>query len=52
MLYDPSSAYYSPATTALGPGTDGYEEQLQFYIDGQTETSDGSWVAGPSLYGF
>jgi len=34
-MYDPSGAYYSPATTTFGPGNDGFEAELQFYLDGE-----------------
>jgi hypothetical protein len=40
----PSAPQYGPGNfnPQLGPGTDGFEGELQFYIDGPTST----WIAG------
>lgn len=53
--YDPSAAagqagYYGQSGTAM-PGNDGYENELQFYIDGAPTVP--GWVqGGPGMYGY
>ncbi|KEZ39365.1 hypothetical protein SAPIO_CDS10063 [Scedosporium apiospermum] len=46
-MYDPTGAYYSPATTTLGPGNDGFEGELQFYIDGAQ-----AWPGSSALFDY
>lgn len=41
--FEPSGAYYSPVATALGPATDGFEDELQCFLDGVQ-----SWRGGAS----
>lgn len=53
--YDPNAAvtqagYYGQPGTAM-PGNDGYENELQFYIDGAPTVQ--GWVpGGPGMYGY
>lgn len=53
--YDPNAAatqagYYGQPGTAM-PGNDGYENELQFYIDGAPTVQ--GWVqSGPGMYGY
>lgn len=46
-MYDPSGAYHSPATTTLGPGNDGFEGELQFYIGGAQ-----AWPGSSALFDY
>lgn len=54
--YDPSAVatqvgYYGP--TGATPGNDGYENELQFYIDGAGAPNVTAWVpGGPGMYGY
>lgn len=54
--YDPSAVatqvgYYGQASAT--PGNDGYENELQFYIDGAGAPNVTAWVpGGPGMYGY
>lgn len=56
--YDPSAignpgGYYGPTGAGI-PGNDGYENELQFYIDGAGAPNP-VWIpggAGPGMYGY
>lgn len=55
QTYDPNAVanqagYYGQSGAAI-PGNDGYENELQFYIDGAPTVP--SWVpGGPNMYGY
>lgn len=55
QTYDPNAVanqagYYGQSGAAI-PGNDGYENELQFYIDGAPTVQ--SWVSGgPNMYGY
>lgn len=57
--YDPNvvvtqaGGYYGQPGAAAMPGNDGYENELQFYIDGPAAPNVQGWMAGgPGVYGY
>lgn len=55
--YDPNAVvtqagYYGQPGAAAMAGNDGYENELQFYIDGPAAPVQGWMTGGPGMYGY